>query len=63
MTNDPLYDYEMHEYRQYQELKKLPKCSVCHEHIQDEEAYCIHDCWVCNECMSDFKRDVLPEEF
>ena len=63
MANDPLYDYEMHEYRQYQELKKLPKCSECHEHIQDEEAYYIHERWVCDECMQGHKRDVLLEEF
>lgn len=42
------YDlFARHDAEQEAQLKKLPECSECGEHIQDEEAYYINGEWIC----------------
>lgn len=45
------HDAEMEE-----ELKKLPKCCECGEHIQTDELYEINDELICPQCMEDNHR-------
>ena len=49
-TDDPIADYERYEREQQRQLERLPKCSDCGQHIQDEEAYYLNGEWICLEC-------------
>ena len=56
------YDrWKQHEAEKEEQLKKLPQCSECHEHIQDDFAYYINGEWICENCMDSYKREVQPE--
>lgn len=57
-TDDPLADFARHDAEQEAQLDKLPECSECGEHIQDEEAYYINSEWICLNCMESYKREV-----
>lgn len=46
-----LEDYELLDIQYAKWLARRPKCSVCGEHIQDEEAIHIEDHWICMECI------------
>ena len=46
-----LEDYELLDIQHARWLERRPKCSVCGEHIQDEEAIHIEDHWICMECI------------
>ncbi len=59
-TDDPLADYSRYCAKQEEELKKMPICRECEEHIQDEKAYHIDDKWICESCMENFHEDVQP---
>lgn len=40
-------------------LARRPLCSICDNHIQDEEAYLINGEVICQECLNrDFKINV-----
>ena len=53
------YDlFARHDAEQETQLEKLPECSECGEHIQDEEAYYINGEWICERCMDSYKREV-----
>lgn len=53
------YDlFARHDAEQEAQLEKLPECSECGEHIQDEEAYYINGEWICERCMDSYKREV-----
>lgn len=57
-TDDPVKDAERYYNEQEARIKKLPKCSECKCHIQDEYAYYINDEWICEGCMEEnHKRD------
>ena len=45
-----------HERQQEAELKKLPVCCECLEHIQSEDLYDIDGSLYCETCMDGFKR-------
>ena len=60
-TDDPIADFHAHDAEQTKWLKKLPVCADCLEPIQDETAYYINGEWICQDCMSSYERDVLPE--
>lgn len=60
-SDDPVKDYDRYCNDLEAELDKLPKCDDCNNPIQDEEAYYINDCWICEDCMSSYKREVQPE--
>ncbi len=51
------HDDEMEERRM-----RLPKCSCCHEHIQQEKAVRFGDKWFCEEC-EDEAWEKIKEEF
>ena len=57
------YDlFESHDTEQAKQMDKLPECEYCGEKIQDEYAYYIDDCWICEDCMKEnFRREVVPE--
>ena len=61
-TDDPIADFNRLDAEQWELLQKCPKCSVCDEHIQEEEAYYIHDVWICEACMENFKKEVPIED-
>lgn len=60
-SDDPVADYDRYCADQQTELDRLPVCEECGEPIQDEEAYYINDCWICEECIKSYKRQVEPE--
>lgn len=60
-SDDPIADFERYDEDVQIRLDKLPKCEECHNPIQDEEAYYINGCWICEDCMSSYKREVQPE--
>jgi hypothetical protein len=51
-TDDPVKDYDRYQEEQDKQLQKLPKCSYCDEHIQDEHFYEINDEVICEECLN-----------
>lgn len=57
----PDYYDNWSEYSRQQEeaIEMLPECSVCGEHIQDEQCYQINDELICEACMSDCKVYVM----
>lgn len=58
-TDDPVADYNRYSEEQDKQLQKLPKCSYCDEHIQDEHFYEINDEVLCEECLNDnFRKNV-----
>lgn len=60
-TDDPVWDFEMHDRGRNRRLARLPVCADCDNHIQEETAYYINGEWVCKDCMSSYEREVLPE--
>lgn len=58
-TNDPIADYERYSSKQEKELEKLPRCSQCHEPIQQDDAVYINDEYICDKCLEDLRVDLL----
>ena len=57
-SNDPMKDLDRYEMAQERELRKLPKCAICNEPIQDEHFYLINDEPICPECLDDnYRKD------
>ena len=52
-TDDPVKDYDRYAEEQDKQLQKLPKCSICDEHIQDEKLCDIDGTIYCMECFKD----------
>lgn len=54
-TDDPIADFLRHDAEQEEWLRSRPKCCICGEHIQDEQAYLFEytkrDKWICEDCM------------
>ena len=58
-TDDPVKDYDRYAEEQDKQLKKMPVCSYCDEHIQDEHLYEINDEVICEECINqNFRKNV-----
>lgn len=58
-TDDPVKDHDRYQEEKDNQLQKLPKCSYCDEHIQDEHFYEINDEVICEECLKDnFRKSV-----
>ena len=54
-------NYELWKQREAElekELEKLPKCSECGEHIQDEYCYEINGKYICESCMDEHRKSV-----
>lgn len=61
-TDNPIRDFLRWDAEREEELKKLPRCSHCAEHIQDDYAFVVNDEWICEDCMRDYyRKEVLPE--
>lgn len=58
ITDDPIADFERWDAEQQERIEKLPVCSICGEHIQDEYCYEINDEIFCADCLDDeFRRE------
>ena len=58
-TDDPYRDFLRDDAEKERWLRKRPKCILCDEHIQDEDAF--HDDqigWICNQCISENRRTI-----
>lgn len=55
-TDDPIADFHSYDAEQEKQLKRLPKCEWCNEHIQDDYYYEIADIVICEECLNDEYR-------
>jgi formylmethanofuran dehydrogenase subunit E len=52
------YDREMERLR-----RKLPRCSHCEEPIMQETAVRFDGNWICDDCLSDYFREVIDDVF
>ena len=43
-------------------LERLPKCSICDNHIQDETAFCHNGVWICQSCINENMEEVPDDE-
>ena len=58
-TDDPVKDHDRYQDEQDKQLQKLPKCSICDYHIQDDYLYEINDELICESCIKDnFRKNV-----
>jgi len=56
------YDlWEAHDREQCRRLAQLPVCADCDNPIQQEDAVYINGEWLCDDCLSSYRREVLPE--
>lgn len=56
------YDmWEQHERQAQAELDRLPRCVYCDKPIQQDTAVYINDEYICDECLSDMRREIQPE--
>lgn len=58
--NIPDYNeqYERYQAEQYRELRKLPKCAACDEHVTDDHFYLINDEVICPYCLeADYRKN------
>lgn len=60
-TDDPVKDYDRYAEEQNTKLEKLPRCSECDKHIQDEHCYEINDELICQECLDDNHRKSVED--
>ena len=61
-TDDPIQDFLNHDAEQTRRLEKLPKCSYCGKHIQNDYYYIIDDDNICPGCL-DREFKVYNEEY
>ncbi len=57
-TGDPEGDFERYSASQEALLLRLPVCTCCAEHIQQEMAVRIDGRWYCDGCLEDKKEFV-----
>ena len=50
MLRDNLDLFDAYDAEQERELRKLPVCKCCEEHIQQEKAVCIDGDYYCEDC-------------
>lgn len=60
-TDNPLRDFERHDAEQESKLKRLPKCCLCDEHIQQETAVHFRDKWICDDCLDNNREETLED--
>ena len=56
-TDDPVKDQIRDDARKEAELEKMPKCSYCKQHIQDDYLFDIKGELYCEECTADLFRE------
>lgn len=58
-SDDPERDFLKDDTRKEAELEKMPVCTYCGQHIQDDYLYEINDELICEECLKDnFRKNV-----
>lgn len=62
LSDDPALDFDRYDREQARWLAKLPTCQRCGDAIQQERAVCIEGFWFCDECLDDYRREVIPDE-
>lgn len=60
-TDDPVADFERHDREQARWLAQLPTCERCGDAILQETAVCINGFWYCDDCLYDYRKDVVEE--
>lgn len=56
------YDlWEQYDAEQERKLNRLPKCVECGEPIQQSDAVYVFNGWICDGCLEELRREVLPE--
>lgn len=50
--------YEAHEREQAKQEAKLPHCADCDQPIQQDTAVYFNDEWLCDDCLSSYRREV-----
>lgn len=60
-TDDPIADYERYSAGQDRQLDKLPVCSECDHHIQNEYCFEINDEYICDDCMNRNHRKAVDD--
>ncbi len=60
-TDDPVWDAYCRDCAEEEALQRRPKCSVCDEHIADDDAYYINGEWICEDCICVFKKEVTSD--
>ena len=63
MMFDLMFDLLRHERDQEEALNRLPRCSLCGEPIQQEDAVNIDNDWFCDDCLKDSRRDVWSSDY
>lgn len=59
VTDDPHKDFDRWDAEQTAALEKMPVCSYCGEHIQDDYLYEINDEVICESCLEqNFRKNV-----
>ena len=58
-SDDPVADFNRWDAEQEEKLERLPKCTECGEHIQQERAVCINGDWYCDKCLDDIRLSKL----
>lgn len=58
-SSSPVADAEDYGIASERELNRLPACSDCGEPIQQDKAVYWRGEWICDECLSEARRDVL----
>ena len=58
-TGDAYSDFLLHEAEKERWLRKRPKCRICEEHIQEEDAFFVDDIgWICDRCLYENRRNI-----
>lgn len=60
-SDNPTADFLAYDTEQEKHLAALPHCADCDEPILDDDAYYINGEWICEDCMSSYKRTVTCE--
>lgn len=56
------YDaWVQHQGRLDRELERRPKCSLCEEPIQEEQAFEHNGVWICSDCIALHTKEVPNE--
>lgn len=57
-TDNPVSDFERYDAEQEEQLRKLPICCECKNHIQQDRAVKIKGEFYCDPCLEDMREDI-----
>lgn len=58
---DALDMWKAHDRKLQEAVENLPKCTECGEPIQASDAVYINEGFICDSCLQELRREVLPE--